>query len=68
VLNKEFSHIAECGERSPSLMIPYIIGGSQSYLGQWPWTVGIRIGHYFVCGVALISGTWVVTAGHCLQK
>jgi hypothetical protein len=25
VLNKEFSHIAECGERSPSLMIPFIM-------------------------------------------
>jgi len=49
-------------------MIPYIIGGSQSYIGQWPWTVGIRIGDYFVCGGSLISDIWAVTAGHCLQK
>ncbi|KAJ8312940.1 hypothetical protein KUTeg_010313, partial [Tegillarca granosa] len=58
----------DCGERSVSLSVPYIIGGSRSYLGQWPWVVGIKIGTKFICGGSLISDQWVVTASHCIES
>ncbi|XP_063396161.1 uncharacterized protein LOC134680840 [Mytilus trossulus] len=57
-----------CGERSPSLMVPYIIGGTQAYKGQWPWVVAVRKGNNFICGGTLISDRWVITAGHCVES
>lgn len=61
-------YYSDCGERSSSLSVPYIIGGSRSYLGQWPWVVGIKIGARFICGGSLISDQWVVTAAHCIER
>ncbi|XP_060074620.1 mucin-2-like [Ylistrum balloti] len=58
----------ECGVRSPNLMTPYIIGGTKSFLGQWPWTVAIKINQKFICGGTLISQQWVVTASHCIES
>ncbi|VDI58579.1 enterokinase [Mytilus galloprovincialis] len=57
-----------CGKRSPSLMVPYIIGGTQAYKGQWPWVVAVRKGNNFICGGTLISDRWVITAGHCVES
>ncbi|CAC5419326.1 TMPRSS15 [Mytilus coruscus] len=57
-----------CGERSSSLMVPYIIGGTLAYKGQWPWVVAVRKGNTFICGGTLISDRWVITAGHCVES
>ncbi|KAK3084412.1 hypothetical protein FSP39_013139 [Pinctada imbricata] len=57
-----------CGRRSTSLISPYIIGGSISYAGQWPWMVAIKSGVNFLCGGALVSEFWVVTAAHCIES
>ncbi|XP_061189646.1 uncharacterized protein LOC133197565 [Saccostrea echinata] len=58
----------ECGQVSSSLVQPYILGGSQSYRGQWPWTVALMIGNSFLCGGTLVADQWVVTAGHCVES
>ena len=49
-------------------MVPYIIGGTQAYKGQWPWVVAVRKGNNFICGGTLISDRWVITAGHCVER
>ncbi|XP_021364951.1 enteropeptidase-like [Mizuhopecten yessoensis] len=57
-----------CGRRSPNLMTPYIIGGTKSFLGQWPWMVAIKISQKFICGGTLIGHQWVATASHCIES
>ncbi|XP_063923858.1 chymotrypsin BI-like isoform X2 [Zophobas morio] len=49
---------------------PRIINGQPASLGQFPWQVAIYVtvpGATNLCGGALISDTWVLTAGHCVQ-
>lgn len=57
-----------CGEVSSDLMQPYILGGSVSHRGQWPWTVALMVGNSFLCGGTLVADRWVVTAGHCVES
>lgn len=59
---------SECGQVSDDLVQPYILGGSLSYNGQWPWTVALKVGNSFLCGGTLIADQWVVTAAHCVES
>ncbi|XP_055457491.1 inactive serine protease 45-like [Psammomys obesus] len=34
---------------------------------HWPWEVSVRMENEHVCGGALIDGSWVVSAAHCIQ-
>ncbi len=42
-----------------------IVGGQPASPGEWPWQAAVRAGPY-LCGGALISREWVITAAHCL--
>ncbi|KFM83315.1 Limulus clotting factor C, partial [Stegodyphus mimosarum] len=63
--------IPDCG-KSDSPRTPFIINGNASEIGQWPWQVGIALrrheGLELICGGALISELWVLTAAHCVTK
>ena len=42
-----------------------------SKYGEWPWQVSIRVqepdgGYIPVCGGAVVSRSWVISAAHCL--
>ncbi|NXX45562.1 ACRO protein, partial [Tricholaema leucomelas] len=46
-----------------------VVGGSNAQPGAWPWIVSIQqvvaAGLQHICGGALISSQWVLTAAHC---
>uniref|UniRef100_A0A8C8SDZ0 Peptidase S1 domain-containing protein n=1 Tax=Pelusios castaneus TaxID=367368 RepID=A0A8C8SDZ0_9SAUR len=43
------------------------VGGEDSIEGEWPWQVSLFRYNKHLCGGALISNQWVVTAAHCFQ-
>ncbi|VVC37373.1 Hypothetical protein CINCED_3A012542 [Cinara cedri] len=61
----------KCG--IPSTTKVKIVGGTPSELGAWPWVAALGYkyiykpnnDHEFLCGGALISDRYVVTAAHC---
>lgn len=58
-----------CGE-SPVDLRARMVGGKNSKRGWWPWQIGLRrvnskVELVLICGGALISRRWVLTAAHC---
>ena len=51
----------------PAPPVQAVVGGRQTPVGQFPWTVSVihRSTGTHECTGALISPTWVLTAGHC---
>ncbi|XP_043971515.1 transmembrane protease serine 6 isoform X2 [Gambusia affinis] len=52
----------ECGLRQFSTRI---VGGSDASQGEWPWQTSLQVRGTHICGGALISSQWVVSAAHC---
>ncbi|XP_028253490.1 transmembrane protease serine 6 isoform X2 [Parambassis ranga] len=52
----------ECGLRQFSSRI---VGGSDASEGEWPWQASLQVRGDHICGGALISSQWVVSAAHC---
>ncbi|XP_012162886.1 serine protease SP24D [Ceratitis capitata] len=46
--------------------VPRIIGGQVAASGQFPYQVSIRLGGQHICGGALVSESYVLTAAHCV--
>lgn len=42
-----------------------IVGGTDADIEDWPWQVSLLQGGKHVCGGALVTPQWVVTAAHC---
>ena len=45
---------------------PNIVGGVESEIGASSYQVSLRQNSQHICGSALISAEWVVTAAHCM--
>ncbi|XP_053210711.1 plasma kallikrein-like [Panonychus citri] len=43
-----------------------VVGGQNSYPGEFPWTVSIRLPHKHHCGGTIINSEWILTAAHCV--
>ncbi|XP_073502342.1 transmembrane protease serine 9-like [Phyllobates terribilis] len=48
-------------------MMSRVVGGQNADPGEWPWQVSLKYAASIVCGGALISPTWVVSAAHCVD-
>ena len=45
---------------------PYIVHGSDTVAGRWPWHVAIMRDATVICGGSLVDEVHVVTAAHCI--
>ncbi|XP_015793396.1 coagulation factor XI-like [Tetranychus urticae] len=45
-----------------------VVGGQNSYPGEFPWTVSIRLPLKHHCGGAIVSPEWILTAAHCVAN
>jgi len=45
-----------------------VVGGNDTYDGEFPWTVSIRRNGDHHCGGVIIAKRWILTAAHCVQK
>ena len=46
-----------------------IVGGEAAGEGEFPWLASFQWPHSnHMCGSAIISDRWILTAGHCVEK
>ncbi|RWS12657.1 Trypsin-like protein [Dinothrombium tinctorium] len=45
-----------------------VVGGNDTYDGEFPWTVSVRRSGQHHCGGVIINRRWVLTAAHCVQN
>ncbi|XP_054711308.1 mucin-2-like [Uloborus diversus] len=60
-----------CGRPMPG-PVGRIVGGGNSYFGEWPWVVSLRQWkkNTFLhkCGATLLNEFWAITAAHCVEN
>ncbi|KAJ8918089.1 hypothetical protein NQ315_011546 [Exocentrus adspersus] len=59
--------IASGQQRSVPGLDGRIVGGSNATIADFPYQVSVQLMSSHTCGGAIISSTWVLTAGHCVE-
>ncbi|CAF0944603.1 unnamed protein product [Rotaria sordida] len=58
---------ASCGCSSNSAAVTRIVGGESAGTSTWGWAVSISIRGTSLCGGAILSSSWIITAAHCVS-
>ncbi|XP_065123026.1 transmembrane protease serine 4b [Paramisgurnus dabryanus] len=53
---------SDCGETAG---LDRIVGGVNAEIEQWPWQVSLQWNYQHMCGGALLSTLWIISAAHC---
>ncbi|KAK7173350.1 hypothetical protein R3I93_003234 [Phoxinus phoxinus] len=56
---------SDCGEVAGE---DRIVGGEDTEIKHWPWQVSLQWNHQHVCGGALLSTEWIISAAHCFTS
>ncbi|CAG2106535.1 unnamed protein product [Medioppia subpectinata] len=61
------SRASGCGKQQ-IIRTSKVVGGNDSYDGEFPWAVSIRRNGNHHCGGVIIGQRWILTAAHCVQS
>ena len=56
-----------CGCSSNPASVTRIVGGESAGSSTWGWAVSISISGTSLCGGAILSSLWIISAAHCLS-
>ena len=59
---------AACGCSSNPASVTRIVGGEPAASSSWGWAVSISISGTSLCGGAILSSSWIITAAHCMAS
>lgn len=57
-----------CGRQQVSSREPRIVGGNNTYEGEFPWAVSIQRHGNHHCGGVIVGKRWILTAAHCVRS
>lgn len=59
----------DCGRQKVlSNQLSRIVNGVDTFAGEFPWMVSLKLRGSHFCGGALVSNSWIVTAAHCVYE
>lgn len=56
---------APCGCSMEPVIMSRIVGGEAAVNHSWGWMVALSLNFSSLCGGAIISSSWILTAAHC---
>lgn len=67
-LAADHSSSTHCGRQQVAAREPRIVGGNNTYEGEFPWAVSIQRHGNHHCGGVIVGHQWILTAAHCVRS